>query len=208
MQSSPTKLVEPIAIMQTNYDSPKVQQVQQRTVEMIQIQIQIQIQIRVQFTDKVVIVFEERMVQVHQVLIIVQDRSSLKKGWHKFIKCRSLCKTVEVPQVPCVEKVIVVLVVLQRRYPRSAESAAVRGGNKRHQVDKMVEQFLTHDRWFARCVSGTGSEHSGDCRETAGTETVQTIEQIDKSVKGLQLQFSYQVVVVEFGRPLFSCSRR
>ena len=63
MQSSPTKLVEIIAIMQTNYDSPKVQQVQQRTVEMIQIQIQI----RVQSIDKVVIVFEERMVQVHQV---------------------------------------------------------------------------------------------------------------------------------------------
>ena len=105
------------------------------------------------------------------------------------------------------EKIIVVLVVLQRRYPRSAESAAVRRGNKRHQVDKMVEQFLTHDRWDARRVSGTGAEHSGDCRETAGTETVQTIENIEKAVKVLQLQFSYQVVV-KFGLPLFSCSRR
>ena len=83
------------------------------------------------------------------------------------------------------EKIIVVLVVLQRRYPRSAENAAVRRGNKRHQVDKMVEQFLTHDRWDARCVSKTGSEHSGDCRETAGTETVQTIENIEKTVKVL-----------------------
>ena len=82
------------------------------------------------------------------------------------------------------DKVIVVLVVLQRRYLRPAESAAVRRGNKRHRVDKMVGQFLTHDRWDARCVSGTGAEHSGDCRETASTETVQNIEKIEKTVEG------------------------
>ena len=102
--------------------------------------------------------------------------------------CRSLCKTVEVPQVPLVDMVIVVRVVLQRRYPRSAESAAVRRGNQRHQVDKMVEQFLTHDRWDARCVSETGAEHSEDCRQTAGTETVQTIEKIGKTVEGTPVE--------------------
>ena len=44
--------------MKTSYDSPKVQ-VQQRTVEMIQM--------KVQFIDNVVTVFAEWMVQVHQV---------------------------------------------------------------------------------------------------------------------------------------------
>ena len=57
-KSSPTKLVDVVAIMQTSYDSPRVQ-VQQRTVEMIQIQ--------VQFIDNVVTVFAEWMVQAHHV---------------------------------------------------------------------------------------------------------------------------------------------
>ena len=57
---------------------------------------------------------------------------------------------------------------------------------RRHQVDKMVEQFLTHDRWDARCVSGTGAEYSGDCRETVGTEAVQTIEKIEKIEKTVE----------------------
>ena len=41
---------------------------------MIQIQIQIQFQFQIQFIDEVVIVFVKRMVQVHQVQIVVHDR--------------------------------------------------------------------------------------------------------------------------------------
>ena len=48
----------------------------------------------------------------------------------------------------------------------------------------MVELLLTHDKLDARCASGTGVEHSGHCRETASTETMQTIEKIEKTVAG------------------------
>ena len=111
----------------------------------------IQIQIQVQFIDKVVIVFVEWM--------------------YKLIKCRSLCKTVEVPQVPFVDMVIVVPAALQRRHPRSAENAAVHRG-----VPKDIKwitwlTFFTYDGWDAR-KGETGAEHPDDCRDIVGAVRV------------------------------------
>ena len=45
----------------------------------------------------------------------------------------------------------------------------------------MVQQFLAHGM---HDVFQEGAEHSGDCRETAGTETVPIIKKVEKIVEG------------------------
>ena len=90
---------------------------------------------------------------------------SLRNGWYKFIKCRSLCKTVEVPQVLFVDMVIVVHVVLQRGGAHDPEGAEVHRGLPKDIKWTRLLTFLSYDRWDARCVSGTGAEHPDERRE-------------------------------------------